>query len=133
MINAKAVKREIEKKDSQTENQQTVREMERNICHVCNLNAIVIPIERLSNNGIVMEAKHLDANKTIHRWSEYRSFWDVGKRKPKKPTWIKCPRCGKMGRINEYKPDLRNRPEIVAYFVAHEKLEGKWGKDKNYC
>jgi hypothetical protein len=62
--------------------------------------------------------------------AEYKSFWDVGKRKPRKPIRIKCPRCGKMGRINEYKPDLRERPENVAYFVAHEKLEGKWGKDK---
>ena len=115
---------------TQTENQQTVSKIEKNICHVCNLGATVMPVERLSNNGIVMEAVHSDVNRTIHLWAEYKSFWDLGKRKPRKPIRIKCPRCGKMGRINEYKPDLHERPENVAYFVAHEKLQGKWGKNK---
>jgi hypothetical protein len=128
MPSTKIVKREVDEKTPQTESQETVSETAKNVCHVCNLSAIVMPVEKLSNNGIVMEAIHLD--RTIHCWAEYKSFWDVGRRKSKKPIRIKCPRCGKMGRINEYKPDLHKKPENVAYFVAHEKLKGKWGRDK---
>ena len=107
---------------SKTKTKPTVTVPVSDLCHVCNRSATVVPVERLSNNGIVMKAIHSDANKTIHRWAEYKSFWDVGQRKPKNPTRIKCPKCGKIGRINEYKSDIRKKPEIVAYFVAHEKL-----------
>ena len=66
----------------------------------------------------------------VMRLAEYKSFWDVGQRKPRNPTRIKCPKCGKIGRINEYKPNIRKKPEIIAYFVAHEKVKGIWGKNK---
>lgn len=46
------------------------------------------------------------------------------------PRIIKCPRCGKKGRINSYHPDSTNNPQVVRYFVVHEKLEGTWGKSK---
>jgi hypothetical protein len=119
MTSTNLVKSDIDNQNLQIETQQTVSEIAKHVCHVCNLSATVMPVERLSNNGIVMEAIHSDANSTIHRWAEYKSFWDVGKRKPRKPITMKCPKCGKMGRINEYKPDLHKKPEIVAYFVAH--------------
>ena len=130
MTSAKLVRSDIDNKNQQIEIRQTVSEMATSICHVCNLSATVMPVERLSNNGILMEAIHSDANSTIHRWAEYKSFWDVGQRKARKPITIKCPKCGKMGRINEYKPDVHNKPEIVAYFVTHEKLNGKWVRIK---
>jgi hypothetical protein len=90
-------------KDPQTETKHGVTHVETDICHVCSLNATIIPVERLPNNGILMMATHSDVNKTTHMWAQYKSFWDVGERKPRNPTIIKCPKCGKMGRINEYR------------------------------
>ena len=130
MTSTKTAKIGIGTKDSQTKTKPTATETVSNICHVCNHSATVVPIERLPNNGIVMKATHSDVNMTTHSWAEYKSFWDVGQRKPRSPTRIKCPKCGKLGRINEYKPDIRKKPEIVTYFVVHEKLKGIWGKDK---
>jgi len=120
----------IEELEKRSNKKSSMSDSRIDICHVCNESAIVFPVERLSNNGIVMKAVHSDAKKTIHKWAEYKSIFDIGRGKGRNPIKIKCPSCGKIGRINEYKPDLKKKPEVVAYYVAHEKLKGTWGKNK---
>lgn len=130
MTSTETVKIGKDMKDPQTKTESIAAKTVSDICHVCNHIATVVPVERLPNNGVLMKAIHSDANRISHSWAEYKSFWDVGQRKPRNPTRIKCPKCGKIGRINEYKPNIQKKPEIVAYFVAHEKVKGIWGKNK---
>jgi len=92
MTSTETVKIDTDVKDPQTKTEPTAAKAASDICHVCNHSATVMPIERLPNNGIVMKATHSDANMTTHSWAEYKSFWDVGQRKPRNPTRIKCPK-----------------------------------------
>jgi hypothetical protein len=51
-------------KDPRTKTKPVITVPVNDICHVCNQSAAVIPVERLSKNGIVMKATHSDANRT---------------------------------------------------------------------
>lgn len=49
-------------------------------------------------------------------------------KKPRDPLMIKCPRCGKFGRVNEYHPRKGTRPDVTRFYVKHEYIGGYWGK-----
>jgi hypothetical protein len=92
-------------------------------CRVCGLNASIVSVERLSNGGTLMMAIH--QGEIEHKWTEHPSIFEP--RKVPNPILMTCPKCGKQGRVNEYHP-YKRRPEIVAYYIAHEQIHGYWGK-----
>lgn len=95
-------------------------------CRVCGTKAKVKATEKLPD-GFAMEATHKDG--TIHKWVKYYSLDSIGRRKTGKPKIIFCPKCGKKGRVNSFRP-YQDRPDLIKYVVRHEKVEGHWGKAK---
>lgn len=98
------------------------------VCPVCGNEGIQRAVELLPKTGTLMKIRHPDGKE--HRWAEYDSIYDVAHQPTKRnPTIIKCPKCGKRGRINHYHPKKRH-PEIVRYLIVHDKIGGTWGKQK---
>lgn len=64
-----------------------------------------------------MEAIH--ENNIKHTWTEYKSIEDVGKRKKRNPTKVKCPKCHRTGRAASFRRDM-TKPEFVSYYMAHD-------------
>lgn len=122
------------------------------VCSLCNKEGTSVIVERLPGNGLIMESRHKDGS-SPHRYTSYPSIYDIRPDKSKPdPKIIKCPRCGKEGRVNaqrrynlhryevpkrvnkdgstEYeraKPQWRESPEHIRYIITHEKLPGTWG------
>lgn len=57
------------------------------------------------------------------------SFTQTTRTRPN-PLIIKCPVCGKEGRVNEYHQRLKERPDQTRFYVKHENIGGTWGKSK---
>jgi len=95
-------------------------------CRVCGDKAKIKATEKLPD-GFAMEATHNDG--TLHTWVKYYSLDSVGRRKTGKPNMIVCPKCGKKGRVNGFRP-YQGRPDLIKYVVRHEKIGGHWGKGK---
>jgi hypothetical protein len=70
-------------------------------CRVCGVKGKVKAIEKLPD-GFAMEATHDDG--TLHKWVKYYSLDSIGRRKTGKPNIIVCPKCGKKGRVNNFRP-----------------------------
>lgn len=105
----------------------------KSICGKCGDEAIESPVEMLPKDGVLMRAIHTDG--TEHRWAEYSSMFVGRDRKSRNDeTMIMCPRCGKRGRVNSWRRNIQEHPEVYDYQVIHEKLSvgkhGTWGKDK---
>lgn len=99
-------------------------------CAVCKgLDATVVPIERVPNNGIVMKAVHYGTGVT-HTWLEYDS--SANATASSHGVNIQCPKCGNMGRVYTYTPNFRKHPERVSYVVNHERIPGTWGKNATH-
>jgi hypothetical protein len=122
-------------------------------CSICLKEGERVIVEKLPSAGRIEEIRHKDGSKP-HRFASYSSIYDIGhpdKLKPN-PRIIKCPRCGKEGRVNaqrrfilhrytvlkrqnkdgskEYektKPQWREAYTHIRYIVTHEKLPGSWG------
>lgn len=45
------------------------------------------------------------------------------------PKIIVCPKCGLTGRVNKFHPN-KNKPELIKYYLEHDKISGTWGKNK---
>lgn len=63
-----------------------------------------------------------------HSWNTFTSdkfLIDAGRKKPN-PLIIKCPKCGKEGRVNEYHPRAE-RADVTRFYVKHEYVGGYWG------
>ncbi len=92
-------------------------------CMVCMQEAqSIIAVERLPDDGLLWKAKH--ENGTHHVWTEHPSFFI--QKKKRLPTKIKCPKCGKIGRVNAFTHS--NNSYKINYYVAHEQRPGTWGK-----
>jgi hypothetical protein len=95
------------------------------ICGVCFKTGRVRAIER-QQNGVVMQAIHGDG--TTHNWLKYDSLLLNCRKARTKPDTLTCPKCGKVGKVNQYRPDNKY-PLKTVYVIRHEKLSGKWGRE----
>lgn len=104
----------------------TIQAMENRykICRIC-LKPADIKITRQQQHAVVMEGTHEDG--TVHSWLKYDSMLLNTRKRGEKPDRIKCPRCGKIGIVNQFRPDARD-PLKTAYVVVHEKIAGLWSK-----
>lgn len=107
---------------------------EKRPCLICSREATRHAVEVLPDGGVLLMVAHEDGK--IHKWAEYANILDVTAKKKKKsrsPTFIKCPKCGKKGRLN-WARDIHaakdERPFTIKYIVIHEKIRGTWGKEK---
>lgn len=96
------------------------------ICRIC-LKPAEIKITRQQQNAVVMEGRHDDG--TIHTWLKYNSMLLNTRKRGEKPDRIKCPKCGKIGSVNQFRRDARN-PLKTEYVIVHEKIKGLWGVKK---
>jgi hypothetical protein len=87
------------------------------------------PVERLPDGGTLVKAIHADGKEC--KWAEYDTIEDVmeDRNRIKNPRMIVCPACSKEGRVTHYYPN-RMKKENVVYYVAHEEIEGYWGKSQ---
>jgi hypothetical protein len=87
----------------------------------------------LPDGGILFMVAH--DNGQICKWAEYASIFDVtkpNKKKGRTPTYIKCPNCGELGRLNwayDKNAKKEERPFTFKYIVVHEIIPGSWGKE----
>jgi hypothetical protein len=97
-------------------------------CLKCGRPGIEKPGETLPDNGVLIKVIHTDGN--ICEFAEYPSVstFFVRDKRSQDPKIMKCPVCGKMGRINSYRPDKDKRFYKWKYQIVHEQLEGYWGK-----
>jgi hypothetical protein len=99
----------------------------KNKCRVCDLEAeSIVHVEKLPNNGIAINAIHTDGQ--IHSWSEY-STSSIGSSARNSSKIIICPKCGKKGRVNSFRP-YKQKQEYVRYYIRHKQIKGFWGRDK---
>jgi hypothetical protein len=98
-------------------------------CPICDMEGTKQIVERLPKTGVFARFIHND--KSIHEWAEYNDVGDANTyKKTQNPTRMRCPICGKMGRINSWNP-YQDRPWIVGYQLVHEVIKGgTWGKQK---
>lgn len=80
--------------------------------------------------NVIHGSKNGHAGIVEHSWSTFApdTFLVQEVRKKREPMYIKCPRCGKEGRVNEYHPRINTRPDVTRFYVKHENIEGFWGK-----
>jgi RecJ-like exonuclease len=97
-----------------------------NTCRVCGVKGKVKATEKLPD-GFAMEATHDDG--TLHKWVKYYSLDSIGRRKTGRPNIIVCPKCGKKGRVNSFRP-YQDRPDLINMWLDTKKLEdiGAQGK-----
>jgi hypothetical protein len=101
--------------------------VQQSVCSKCNKPGIVKAVEMLPDKGILMKAAHPDGIR--HQWVVYRSISDLGKQEYiRNPKYITCPRCGKKGRIGWFRREGFKKPDRIAYYLIHEKMDGTWGK-----
>lgn len=103
-----------------TETTAKTKQVLKEICAVCNTEGIVTPVEKISFDGLMMQALHEDG--TRHRWSSYKSLFDLGSYRgehKEEAKTIECPRCGRPGTIQS----IRDRKkDIMRYRISHENL-----------
>jgi hypothetical protein len=68
-------------------------------------------------------------NNSIESSLHYYSLDSIGRRKTGKPKIIICPKCGKKGRVNSFRP-YQDQPDLIKYVIRHEKIGGHWGKGR---
>jgi hypothetical protein len=98
-------------------------------CLKCGKEGIEQPSEILPDKGTLIKVIHRDGN--ICEFAEYSSissFLDRAKKDQKSPTNMKCPACGEMGRIGNYRPEKDKKFHRWRYYLEHEELFGYWGK-----
>lgn len=98
-----------------------------------------------TDGRVLINAIHFNRNSTStiveHSWYTFEpdkylvnnnnvTIIEATVRKSKEPKIVKCPRCGKRGRINQYHPNIKERPDLTKYYVKHEYLPGRWGTGK---
>jgi hypothetical protein len=86
----------------------------------------IAPVEVLPHNGVLIKVIHKD--KTVHEWEAYSSAATVIAKRKLNPMYITCPKCGDLGRVNQFRHYTRKSKNIIDYVITHEKIEGKWGK-----
>jgi hypothetical protein len=102
-------------------------------CPICSEEGTRQAVEVLPNGGLLYMIGH--TNGRICKWAEYSSINNLARpEKSKSPTYIKCPKCGDLGRLN-WAHDLHakkeEQPFTFSYIIVHEKTEGKWGSGKS--
>lgn len=103
-------------------------------CLICSREGTRHAVEVLPDGGILFMVAH--HNGQICKWAEYASIFHIikpEKGKARKPTYIKCPKCGDRGRLNwayDIHASKEERPFTFVYIVVHERIAGTWGKIK---
>ncbi len=103
-------------------------------CLICSREGTRHAVEVLPDGGILFMVAHDDGQ--ICKWAEFARISEVTTTKKNRsgtPTHIKCPRCGKRGRLNWARDIHAAKDEIpftIKYIVVHKKIPGKWGKKR---
>jgi len=104
----------------------------RTICPIsyCHKEGLEEVVEKLPDAGTYVRFRHNDG--TEHGWGVYNSISDLGKAINIKynPKRMHCPKCGKIGIINSWRPKEKE-PWIVKYYIRHGKItygEGNYRK-----
>jgi hypothetical protein len=101
-------------------------------CPICSEEGARQAIEVLPNGGILFMVGH--KNGRVCKWAEYSSIKDLARpEKSKSPTYIKCPKCGDLGRLNwahDSHAKKEEQPFTFSYIIVHEKTKGTWGSGK---
>ena len=75
-------------------------------------------MEKLPGNGILWRVDH--GNGVICEWGDYDSLDDIRNAKGDKPAVdIRCPECGKMGKIGSIINDPVQKPDTYTYRIHH--------------
>ena len=102
-------------------------------CVMCGYPGVEKHSELLPDRGLLIKVIH--DNGKICEFVEYASvssfLMERGKKK-RDPKMIKCPSCGREGRITPYRPRKHKQFYKWKYYIVHEPIEGYWGKDHKF-
>ena len=112
-------------------------------CGVCGTLAAIKSLRYELNGSILINAVHGIGRgiRTVeHSWhtiepDKYLVVASEAKTKTKiktkrNPQYITCPKCGKKGRLTEFHPRIKQRPDKTRFYVKHEYIGGRWGTGK---
>src|SRR5215510_6661572 len=105
-------------------------------CGDCGVAAAIKSVKYTLQGQTLINVIHGSRNgKTTveHSWQTFApdTFLVSGTKRKNNPEYITCPKCGKTGRLNEYHPSIKTRPDLTYLYVRHEFLPGFWGAEKN--
>ena len=66
----------------------------------------------------------------VHSWVKYNTMLVNARPRGEKPDRIKCPKCGKIGIVNQFRRDAKD-PLKTEYVIVHEKIAGFWSPGTN--
>ena len=107
-------------------------------CDVCGIMAAVQSTTYQTDGRVLIKAVHFSKNGSTtveHSWytfepDRYLVPNIIEVKKGKNPEIVTCPKCHKQGRLNQFHPDIKHRPDLVAHYIKHEYLPGLWGTGK---
>jgi predicted RNA-binding Zn-ribbon protein involved in translation (DUF1610 family) len=103
-------------------------------CPKCGEMAEISTVAYLPKGGRLVKAVHQNKEVPEHRWVGYSDLNQFGKQPKKKrnPIRMHCPKCGKIGTVNEhYQTKDKFKPENIQFIFLHERLKGIWGKNRH--
>ena len=98
-------------------------------CLVCGKPGVERYSETLPDGAVLIKVFH--DNRKFCAFPEYKSvdsFLHRGEKKVKSKIIDQCPVCGKAGRITSFRPNKSRKNFKWSFYVAHEQVEGYWGK-----
>jgi hypothetical protein len=98
-------------------------------CLVCGKPGVEKYSEMLPNGAVLIKVFHND--RKFCSFPEYKSvnsFLHREEKKVKSKIINHCPACGKSGRVRSYRPNKSQKNFKWSFLVAHEHLQGYWGK-----